>query len=537
MNLNLPVLDLAIIIIYLIGMIVLGLWASRHMRTTSTGYYLAGRSLSWPVVGAALFASNISTIHLIGLAASGYNEGLAWGNYETMAVVTLIILGLVFAPFYFRSKIATLPEFLEKRYNQASRIFLAFTGIMGALLVHIGLSLFAGATIMEQFFGLDTVTSIIIITVITAIYTIIGGLKAVVVTETIQTIFLILGAFLVTGYAIAALPDYGIHSYAELKAAAKVDQLSLIHTDNSKGLAWFAVLLGYPITGIWYWCTDQTIVQRVLGAETEYDAKTGPLFAGLLKFLPLFIIIFPGVIAYVLFSDKIGDQANQALPVLIQELIPTGLKGLIAAGILAALMSSIAAALHSSSTIVSLDLYRHFKSRLGEDKQILVGRVSAIVVMLLAMLWSTQGDRFSSVFEANAIIVGSISPAITTVFLFGIFWRRGTGQAAVATFITGIITGTLALMSDIPVWGDKRFITEVLAIGPLLLAWYGFLICSGVYIVVSYLTPKPDPEVVGPLTWNKPWEVLSGKIESWKDPRALSIGLMVIFVVVYIWFR
>lgn len=533
---NLPLVDLVIIIIYLVGMIVLGLYASRKMRSTSAGYYLAGRTLRWPIIGAALFASNISTIHLIGLAASGYNEGFAWGNYETMAVITLIILGLVFAPFYFRTKIATLPEFLEKRYNSTARTFLAFMGIMGALLVHIGLSLFAGATILELFFGLDTITSIVIITVITAIYTIVGGLKAVVVTETIQTVFLIVGAFIVTGYAIAALPDFGIHSYADLKAAAKPDQLSLVETDNSNGLAWYAVLLGYPVIGIWYWCTDQTIVQRVLGAEAEYDAKTGPLFAALLKFLPLLIIIFPGVIAYVIFSDKIGDQANLALPILIQELIPSGLKGLISAGILAALMSTIAAALHSSATLVSLDLFKGLKEKFGEKRQIMVGRISALVVMLLAMLWSTQGDKFSSIFEANAIIVGSIAPAITTVFVFGIFWRRGTAEAAVVTFITGIIIGTLAVMSDIPVWGDKRFITEILAIGPLLLPWYGFLICSGVYIVVSYLTPKPDPEVVNPLTWSKPWEMLSGKIESWKDPRVLSIGLMLLFVALYIWF-
>ncbi|MDH3712077.1 MAG: sodium:glucose symporter, partial [Cyclobacteriaceae bacterium] len=305
----------------------------------------------------------------------------------------------------------------------------------------------------------------------------------------------------------------------------------------SKSLAWYAVLLGYPIMGIWYWCTDQTIVQRVLGAETEYDAQTGPLFAALLKFLPVFIIIFPGVIAYVIFSDKIGEQANQALPVLITELIPTGLKGLISAGILAALMSTIAAALHSSATLVSLDLFKNLREKYGEKRQILVGRISAVVVMLLAMLWSTQGYRFSSIFEANAIIVGSISPAITTVFVWGVFWRRGTGQAAVATFITGILMGALAVMSDIPVWGDKRFITDVLGIGPLLLAWWGFVICSSVYVIVSLLTPKPDPEIVNQLTWGKPWEVLSGKIKGWKDPRVLSVGLMIIFVLLYTLFR
>ena len=262
-----------------------------------------------------------------------------------MASFVLILLGLVFAPFYFKSQISTLPEFLERRYNGAARSFLAFMGIIGALFIHIGISLYAGAAVFEQFFGIDVLTSILIISVLTAVYTVLGGLKAVVVTETIQTVILILGALIVTVFAIMALPDHGVHSLAELKAQLKPRQLSMIHTDNSQGLGWYAVLLGYPILGIWYWCTDQTITQRVLGAKTQYDAQAGPLFAGLLKILPLFILVLPGVIAYVLFKDQIGDDANQALPVLITELIPTGLKGLISAALLAALMSTIAAAL------------------------------------------------------------------------------------------------------------------------------------------------------------------------------------------------
>ena len=211
-KLSIPVLDLVIIIAYLIGILAVGILSVRRLKLTSQVYFLAGRSLPWGMVGAALFASNISTIHLVGLAASGYNEGLVWGNFEWMATFTLILLGLVFAPFYFKSRISTLPEFLEKRYSPAARMFLAFMAILAALFIHIGMSLYAGAAVFKQFFGIEVITSIVIISVITAVYTILGGLKAVVVTETIQTGILILGVVLITVFAILALPDRGIHS-------------------------------------------------------------------------------------------------------------------------------------------------------------------------------------------------------------------------------------------------------------------------------------------------------------------------------------
>jgi len=295
-HLRIPVLDLGIIIVYLIAILTIGVLSTRRMKVTGSVYFLAGRSLPWGIVGAALFASNISTIHLVGLSASGYNEGLVWGNFEWMACYTLILLSLVFAPFYFRSKISTLPEFLERRYSPACRSFLAFMAIMAALFIHIGMSLYAGAAVFQQFFGLNVVVSIVTISIIVSIYTVLGGLRAVVVTETIQTGILLLGACIVTGLAIAALPGHGIHSVAQFKAALKPDQLSMLQTHSTVGLNWWEVLLGFPVLGIWYWCTDQTIVQRVLGARTQYDAQAGPILAGFLKLLPVFLLVFPGVI-------------------------------------------------------------------------------------------------------------------------------------------------------------------------------------------------------------------------------------------------
>ncbi|NTU51809.1 MAG: sodium/solute symporter, partial [Candidatus Aminicenantes bacterium] len=486
----------------------------------------------------AMFAANISTIHLVGLAASGYSDGLVWGNFEWMATFTLVILGLVFVPFYFRSRISTLPEFLEKRYGPGARVMLAFMAILAALFIHIGMSLYAGAAVFRQFFGIDVVTSIVIISVVTGIYTILGGLKAVVVTESIQAVILILGAIVVTVFAVLALPSHGIHTLAEFKAAVKPDQLSMLQTNSSAGLNWYAIFLGYPILGIWYWCTDQTIVQRVLGSRTEKDAQYGALFAGLLKILPVFILVLPGVLGYVLFRDVIGADANQTLPVLLVRLIPTGLKGVIAAGLLAALMSTIAAALNSSATLVAVDIVKRIKPETSDRAQIRIGQICAVAVMLLAMAWSTQGGRYTSIFEAINTIASYLAPPITTVFLWGVFWKRGTRQAALTTLVAGFLIGVASFLIDLPVFGTEKVITDGLGIPFMMQAWWMFCLCSVILVVVSLLTPRPDPEKIAALTWRSPAAVLTqGRIQGLGDPRILAGGLLTLLAVLYLIFN
>jgi SSS family solute:Na+ symporter len=537
-KLAIPVLDLAVITVYLIGILVAGILSVRKLKLTSQVYFLAGRSLSWGYIGAALFAANISTIHMVGLAASGYTNGLVWGNFEWMATFTLILLGLVFAPFYFKSKISTLPEFLEKRYGPGARIFLAFMAIMGALFIHIGMSLYAGAAVFRQFFGIDVVSSILIISAITAIYTVLGGLKAVVVTETIQTVIFVLGAATLTVFAILALPGHGIHSLAQLKAAVKPGQLSMLQAHSSAGLPWYAVFLGYPILGVWYWCTDQTIVQRVLGARTQMDAQRGPLFAGLLKITPVFIMVFPGVLGYVLFRDIIGADSNQTLPVLIIQLIPTGIKGLISAALLAALMSTIAAALNSTGTLVAVDIIKRLQPEISDEKQVRIGRISSIVVMLLAMAWSTQGGRYSSIFEAINTIAAYLAPPITTVFLWGVFWRRGTKQAALTTLITGFSLGLVSFLVDLPVIGTEKIISHKLGIPFMMQAWWMFCLCSAIFVAVSLLTPKPDSRNIEGLTWKSPLQVIAeGQLKGIGDPRVLAGFLLMAMIILYAIFR
>lgn len=537
-GLRIPFIDLFIIVAYLLGILAVGVLSVRRQRMTGEAYFLAGRSLGWIMIGAALFASNISTIHLVGLAASGYNEGLVWGNFEWMAAFTLVVLSLFFAPFYFRNRIETLPEYLERRFNAAARSFLAFMAILGALFIHIGMSLYAGATVFEQFFGIDVVTSILVISVVTGIYTVLGGLKAVVVTETIQTVLLIGGSILVTALAIGALPEHGISSMAEFQSQLRPRQLSMIWTDNSVGLAWYSVLLGYPVLGIWYWCTDQTIVQRVLAARSEHDAQIGPLFAGFIKVLPVFILVLPGVIGYVLYGSEIGDNANQVLPMLIQELVPTGLRGLISAGLLAALMSTIAAALNSCATLFAVDIVARVRPGTSDASQVRIGRWSAVVVMLLAMAWSTQGAKFSSIFEAVQEIGAALAPAITAVFLWGVFWKRGTPQAAVSTLVFGFIMGATAFVLDFKDADGYKLITQGWGIPFMLQAFYMTVICSCVFYAVSKLTPPPPPEKVEGLTWDNP---LSALTRRWTgvgvDPRRLATLLCVVIAALYVLFR
>ena len=537
-GLRIPFIDLFIIVAYLLGILAVGVLSVRRQRMTGEVYFLAGRSLGWIMIGAALFASNISTIHLVGLAASGYNEGLVWGNFEWMAAFTLVVLSLFFAPFYFRNRIETLPEYLERRFNAAARSFLAFMAILGALFIHIGMSLYAGATVFEQFFGIDVVTSILVISVVTGLYTVLGGLKAVVVTETIQTVLLIGGSILVTALAIGALPEHGVSSMAEFQAQLRPRQLSMIWSDNSVGLAWYSVLLGYPVLGIWYWCTDQTIVQRVLAARSEHDAQIGPLFAGFIKVLPVFILVLPGVIGYVLYGSEIGDNANQVLPMLIQELVPTGLRGLISAGLLAALMSTIAAALNSCATLFAVDIVARVRPGTSDASQVRIGRWSAVVVMLLAMAWSTQGAKFSSIFEAVQEIGAALAPAITAVFLWGVFWKRGTAQAAVATLVFGFAMGATAFVLDFKDADGYKLITNGWGIPFMLQAFYMTVICSCVFYVVSKITPPPPAEKVEGLTWDNP---LSALTRRWTgagvDPRRLATLLCVVIAALYVMFR
>ena len=455
-------LDYVVIAVYLLGITALGIWAGFRRHASSEQYFLASKSLGWFTVGAAVFASNISTIHLVGLAADGARIGLVVGNFEWMACYTLILLALVFTPYYLRTRITTLPEFLEKRFGPPARTILAIIGILAALLIHIGISMFTAAKLFESFLGIPMLASILVISLLTVTYTALGGLKAVVVTETIQ-IFLLLGsAVMVTALAIAHLPAMGIHSVAAFMAQMQPDQLNMVQPivgqdGTLREFSWLGILLGFPILGIWYWCTDQTHVQRVLGAKSEKDGQNGALFAGFLKLLPVFLMVFPGTIGYIMFRKgelNLGAAGhpdyNLLLAQMVQKLVPVGVKGLVAAGMVAALMSCMAAALNSCATLISVDIVKRLRPAMADTHVVTIGRVTTGIIMLLAMAWSTQGGQFGTIFQAINKLPMTFAPAVPTVFLFGLLWKRGDLRAALATFGVGCTLGVAYFILDLP---------------------------------------------------------------------------------------
>jgi len=662
-------IDMAIIILYLLGITGVGIWFSRHQRETSAGYFLASRSLSWVTVGLALFATNISTVHLTGLAGAGFSEGMVFGNFEWLAPLLLILLGLVFAPFYFRSQVATLPEYLEGRYGPGSRTVLAVMAVVGALFIHIGVTIYAGAEVMKRivsiqmpdwwlplapFLDFNIAVSIGIVSLLTIIYTALGGLKAVVVTESIQTVLLLLGAAAVTVFGLIRLADRDTTSLVELHRAcveqqaadgqsaadhllrtAEVfhqidarqnegrddeartllhqlaDDLAASHTssvvlaslatggkdsaaaaalrlclvdDKADPLAsgrisfaehgralqeaaahqqrqsetlranarserpystklsmirtsgdytWWIMLLGYPVLGVWYWCADQTIVQRVLGARSERDAQVGPIFAGFIKVLPVFLMVFPGVIAYVVLRDKVGENADATLSVLILELLPMGMQGLVLAGLLAAMMSTVAGALNSTATLVSIDIVKRIRPETADRTLVRIGQLTAVVVMVAAVAWSTQGDRFGGIFAGINQMIAVLAPPISTVFIWGIFWRRGTSAAALTTLIFGFALGAVVFVLDFPAFGIQ-LVTKQWGVPFMLQAWCLFCVCSTVHVIVSLATPPPAAHRVEKYCWKNPLAVITEKkITGLSDPRILALLLVVLMAACY----
>lgn len=559
-------LDVVVMAAYLLGITAFGIWIGYRRHASTDQYFLASKSLGWFTVGAAVFTSNISTIHLVGLAAGGAKDGLVIGNFEWMACSTLILLALLFAPFYIRSGVRTLPEFMERRYCPSARTFLAFVGLAGALLIHIGISLFAAAKIFESFLGVPMLGTIVVLSLFTVTYTALGGLKAVVMTENIQVCLLLGGATLVTVLGLQALPSVGVADVAAFKAAVMPGQLHMLHpVVNAQGhlseFSWLGVLLGYPILGVWYWCADQTHVQRVLGARSLAAGQNGALFAGFLKITPVFLMVFPGIIGYVLWQKGALQLANVAgtdkvdyntmLPALINYLVPVGLKGLLAACMAAALMSCMAAALNSCATLISMDIVKRLRPAMPDGRIVTIGRISTGVIMVLAMLWSTQGDQFGTIFEAINKIPMTFAPAVTTVFVLGVMWKRGTKEGAMATLYFGSLIGAVYFLVDLPSVGrmllggaaHKEFgglVTDpaqglgmpFMLVGPCIA-----VLCVAIYVVTSLLTPAMDPKDVAKVCWDHPLAFLTGRLAGASDPRIVTLLLLVVVGVLYFLLR
>jgi SSS family solute:Na+ symporter len=488
--------DIGVIVVYFVLVLGIGFYFSRKERT-STEYFLAGRNVGWIAIGASLFATNISSEHFIGLAGSGASSGLAVGHFEWLACIIVLILGWVFVPFYLRSGVYTMPEFLERRYDSRSRWYLTTVSIIAYIITKVSVTLFAGAILLEQVMGWDVYTSSMVLVILTGAYTVMGGLYAVIYTELLQTFVLIGGAAVLT---IFGLNEVG--GISGLVAKVPASYFSIFKPMSDPNFPWTGIIFGAPILGIWYWCTDQFIVQRVLSAKNLNHARSGTILAGFLKILPVFILVLPGIIAVALYPDIRGDQAY---PTLVARLLPAGLKGIVIASLLAALMSSLASCFNSSSTLLTLDIYKKFHPEASEKKLITVGRIITGIMVLLAMIWipliRVMGSQLYIYLQS---VQAYISPPIAAAFLFGVFWKRVNGNGAIASMITGLVLGGARLVGELVHKSSPMsmgLFTTLIEMNFLHFAILLFVICSLVLIIVSLMTAKPDEKKISGLTF------------------------------------
>lgn len=495
---NLHVLDLTVIAGYFVILFGIGYWAARREKNVSADYFLASRDVGWLAVGASLFASNIGSEHLVGLAGTGAASGLAVGHFEWIACFMLLLLGWLFVPFYLRSGVYTMPEFLERRYNSAARTYFTWVSVVGYVLTKISVTLFAGGVVMHAVTGMDLYSSASILIVITGLYTIFGGLRAVIYTEVMQAVVLIVGS--------AALAFLGLHAvggWSGLHARVPADFFSMWKPANHPDFPWTGVVFGAPILGVWYWCTDQHIVQRVLAAKNVTEARRGTIFAGFLKILPVFIFVLPGIIAAALYSDIRGSAADSAYPALVTRLLPTGFKGLVLAGMLAALMSSLASAFNSCSTLLTWDVYRKIRPNASEHQLVQVGRGSTIILVGLGLAWIPFMKYISpQLYIYLQSVQAYIAPPIAACFLFGVLNKRLNGTAAITTLIVGFVIGALRLGLEL----GKSHLTAggvwawIAGINFLHFAALLFVFSSALLFGISALTPAPSEAQVADLT-------------------------------------
>jgi SSS family solute:Na+ symporter len=498
----LATLDWVVVACYFVLTFGVAIVAGRRERRQgggSTEYFLAGRDTGWFVIGGSLFASNIGSEHLVGLAGTGAASGVAVAQFEILASLALMGLGWVFVPFYLSSGVFTMPEFLERRYSSGARWYLAIISIVAYVLTKISVTIAAGGIVFEALMGINFWTGALIVVVVTGIYTIFGGLRAVLYTDLMQMFVLIGGAVVVTVVGLNALGGWDV-----LAAEVGPGFLSLWRPMSDRDFPWTGILFGAPILGVWYWCTDQFIVQRVLAAKNQSEARRGTIFAGFLKLLPLFIFVLPGLIAYAL--NKQGKlqlvASDQALPSLVAALLPVGLKGLVVAGLLAALMSSLSSVFNSTSTLVTIDVYKKLKPQATERQLVWVGQVSTAILVGFGLLWIPIMKLVSGqLYQYLQSVQAYISPPIAAVFLLGILWKRVNAQGAMAALLGGALIGVLRLVLELNRDGLSGIALQFATINFLHFAILLFVICVLLLVGVSLVTPPPSAASVEGITF------------------------------------
>ena len=492
-------LDWGILFLFFVVLASIIYWVIKQKQDSSEDYFLAGRNLGWFVIGASIFASNIGSEHIVGLAGTAAHSGMVMGHYELHSWI-ILLLGWVFVPFYLRSSVFTMPEFLEKRYSESSRWILTVITLISYILTKVSVTVYAGAVVFQTLMGIEFWSGALLIVLITGAYTILGGLRAVIYTDALQAIVLILGSMTITIIGL-----FKIGGWNNLVESVGSSHFNMFLPADHPNFPWIGMVFAPPIIGIWYWCTDQYIVQRVLSAQNETQARRGTIFGAYLKLLPIFMFFIPGLIAFAMTkSGQLSyDSSDQVFPTLVRELLPSGMRGLVAGGLLAALMSSLSSVFNSCSTLFTMDIYKKLKPKSSEKKLVVVGRIATGIIVISGILWIPLMKVVSSggLYQYLQSVQAYIAPPIAAVFLLGIFWNRINSRGALAALVGGFSAGMFRLALEINKANLSGFLYDFADLNFLYFAIFSFLACIALMIIVSLVTPAPDKNRISGLTY------------------------------------
>ncbi|MDR2474120.1 MAG: sodium:solute symporter [Tannerella sp.] len=513
-------LDWIVIGLFSAALVGIILWVTKQKQKDSADYFLGGRDATWLAIGASIFASNIGSEHLIGLAGAGASSGMAMAHWEIQGWM-ILILGWVFVPFYSRSMVYTMPEFLERRYNPQSRTILSVISLISYVLTKVAVTVYAGGLVFQQVFGIKELWGIdffwiaaIGLVLLTALYTVLGGMRSVLYTSVLQTPILLLGSLIILVLGFKELG--GWDEMMRICGAVSVNDYGntmtdLIRSNSDPDFPWLGALIGSAIIGFWYWCTDQYIVQRVLSGKNQTQARRGSIFGAYLKLLPVFLFMIPGMIAFALHQktgsflpslDGGGVNSDAAFPTLVAKLLPAGVKGLVVCGILAALMSSLASLFNSSAMLFTIDFYKRFKPQTPEKQLVVIGQIATVVVVVLGILWIPVMRSVGDVLYAYLQDVQSVlSPGIAAAFLLGICWKRTSAKGGMWGLIAGIVIGLIRLTAKVIYSGateasDNLFKYVFYDVNWLFFCGWMLLFCIIVVIIVSLLTEAPSQDKI-----------------------------------------
>ena len=517
MQATLHTIDIAFIALYFTFIVVLGLYVSRK-HENAEDYFLAKRKMIWPVIGLSLIASNISSTTFVGLAGEAYNTGIAVFNYEWMATVVLAFYAIFLLPQVLRSQVFTMPEYLERRFDGRARLYFAGLTLFLNIVVDTAGALYAGALVVKLIYPqLDVLTIVAAIAIIAGIYTVAGGLVAVMITDSVQAVLLLIGA---TVISVAALIEVG--GWDAVTQAVNPDMLSLVRPLDHPGVPWLGLVTGVPLLGFYFWCTNQFMAQRILAAKSIDHGRWGALFAGLLKLPILFIMVLPGTMALILYPDL--ERPDMVFPTLMFDMLPAGLLGIVLAGFLAALMGQLTSTVNSASTLATMDFVRKAKPGLSGRQLMWIGRFVTVMFLILAVAWAPQIANFPSLFQYLQAILSYTVPPVVAMFLVGIFWPRANAQGAFYCLVIGLIAGTALFIANV--------VLEVINLHFLYVAPILFVLCSVVLVIGSLMTPEPEAEQVAPFTWTRASfneeSMQLKQLPIYKNYRFLSILLLVV---------